>query len=91
MIITFFTTYTDSDNQEVTSHKRIAIRYLKGWFIVDIISCLPFDVMISGQSSFNILPRILRVSRIYKLIRLLRILKILKLVKSEKKLSANFE
>ena len=91
LIITFFTTYTDSDNQEVTSHKRIAIRYLKGWFIVDIISCLPFDVMISGQSSFNILPRILRVSRIYKLIRLLRILKILKLVKSEKKLSANFE
>ena len=79
LILTFFTTYTDSTNNEVTSHKKIAIRYLKGWFIIDLISCLPFDIMIPGHSSFNILTRIMRTSRMYKLLRLLRILKVIKM------------
>ena len=48
LIITFLTTYTNSNNLEVTSHKKIAIRYLKGWFLIDLISCLPFEIIISG-------------------------------------------
>ena len=48
IIITFLTTYTNSNNLEVTSHKKIAIRYLKGWFIIDLISCIPFDILIEG-------------------------------------------
>jgi hypothetical protein len=77
IILTFCTTYTDSfTNVEVFDHKRIAIRYLKGWFAIDLISCLPFDIMIEGQSSFNTIARISRTSRLYKMIRLLRLLKI---------------
>ena len=63
-------------NVEVFDHKRIAIRYLKGWFVIDLISCIPFDIIIEGQSSFNTIARISRTSRLYKMIRLLRLLKI---------------
>ena len=81
LILTFCTIYTDSTNNEVTSHKKIAIRYLKGWFIIDLLSCLPFDLMVPGQANFNILTRIMRTSRMYKLLRLLRLLKVLNIAK----------
>jgi len=45
IIATFFTTYTDPiTNMEVTSHKKIAMRYIKGgWLIFDILSIIPLD------------------------------------------------
>ena len=77
VMLTFCTTFTDSfTNVEVFDHKRIANRYLKGWFVIDLISCIPFDIIIEGQSSFNTIARISRTSRLYKMIRLLRLLKI---------------
>ena len=77
IILTFCTTFTDSfTNVEVFDHKRIALKYLKSWFVIDLISCIPFDIIIEGQSSFNTIARISRTSRLYKMIRLLRLLKI---------------
>ena len=85
MILTFCTTYThELTNVEVFDHKKIALKYLKSWFIIDLLSCLPFDIMIEGKSSFNILARITRTSRLYKMIRLLRLLKILQIAKKNK-------
>ena len=92
VILTFFTTFTDAEtNVEVANHKRIAIKYLKGWFFIDILSIIPFDIIIDGNSSYNILARILRTSRLYKLLRLLRLMKIIKLAKNDKKVTANHE
>jgi len=49
IILTFCTTYThELTNIEVVNHKNIALKYLKGWFIIDLLSCLPFDIMIEG-------------------------------------------
>lgn len=42
IILCFFTTIT-VDGQEVESKKIIAIKYLRSWFIVDLISAFPFD------------------------------------------------
>ena len=82
MILTFCTTYThELTNVEVFDHKKIALKYLKSWFIIDLLSCLPFDLMVPGQANFNILTRIIRTSRMYKLHRLLRLLKVLNIAK----------
>jgi CRP-like cAMP-binding protein len=43
----FFTTIT-IDGEEVTSKKRIAIHYLRSWFIVDLIAATPFDLIFSN-------------------------------------------
>ncbi|MBL8032715.1 MAG: ion transporter [Leptospiraceae bacterium] len=47
IIVTFFTSIT-VDGEEVTSKKKIAIKYLRSWFIVDLIAATPFDLIFSG-------------------------------------------
>jgi len=42
IIVTFFTSIT-IDGEEVTSKKTIAIKYLRSWFIIDLIAAVPFD------------------------------------------------
>lgn len=45
IFLNFITTYTHPyDKTEITSPKLIAINYLKGWFIVDLISVLPLHL-----------------------------------------------
>jgi hypothetical protein len=92
IILTFFTSFTDSNTSlEVTSHKRIAIAYLKLWFWFDILSIIPIDyfLMSSGQgsqSNVNSLLRFAKFSKIYKIIRLTRLAKVFKLLKNNKSL-----
>ena len=73
--------YEDSFSTEVQLDP-VVIRwtYLKGWFIVDVISILPIDLIVlaisSGQESGTF-----RVTRLFKLLRLLRLAKLLKLLR----------
>lgn len=46
IVVTFFTTIT-VDGEEVTSKKTIAIKYLRSWFIVDLIAAMPLDYLYS--------------------------------------------
>lgn len=51
IVINFRTTYVNR-NDEVVSHPgRIAQHYFKGWFLIDIVAAIPFDLLIfrSGQ------------------------------------------
>lgn len=44
MILTFFTTIKDpNDDKVITDKKKIASTYLKGWFFIDLIAVFPFD------------------------------------------------
>ena len=47
VFLCFITSYTDELLQiEITSQKLIAINYIKGWFVIDILSIFPFDAII---------------------------------------------
>ena len=35
----FRTSYTDIHGSAVTNSRAIAVNYLKGWFLIDVISC----------------------------------------------------
>jgi potassium voltage-gated channel Eag-related subfamily H protein 7 len=78
----FFTCYFDSELQYwVADPKRIAIKYLKTWFLIDFISIMPFDslgIMLGSDdmSKFKA-ARVIRLLRLLKLLRLLRSLRIL--------------
>lgn len=51
IIINFRTTYVNA-NDEVVSHPlRIAVHYFKGWFLIDMVAAIPFDLLIdrSGE------------------------------------------
>ena len=36
----------DSQFNYITERKVIAIKYIKGWFIIDLVSIFPFDLII---------------------------------------------
>ena len=43
VVINFRTSFYDKNGFRENRPKIIAMHYLKGWFVVDIISCLPFS------------------------------------------------
>lgn len=89
--ICFFTTFKDDVRQvEITSHKLIAINYVKGWFLIDILSIFPFDAMLEGNANFNNLVRVARIGKMYKVVRIFRLIRVLKMVKSNRKLVHHF-
>ena len=38
ILVNFLTAYTDKDDNLVTSKKKIAVMYLKGWFLIDTVA-----------------------------------------------------
>ncbi|VDP13055.1 unnamed protein product [Soboliphyme baturini] len=51
IIINFRTTYVNN-NDEVVSHPgKIAIHYFKGWFIIDVVAAIPFDLLLFNANT----------------------------------------
>lgn len=51
ILINFRTTFIDPHGDEVISQpKRIALHYLKTWFIVDVFAAIPFDIMVNPSA-----------------------------------------
>lgn len=47
LIMCFFTAYVDDKNQTVDDRCEIAKEYLSGWFLIDLISIIPFEFMMA--------------------------------------------
>ena len=86
IIINFFTAYSEKDDTIVVDHKKIACRYLKSWFSIDLIArysiyiyiyiySLPFQIM-ERNSKYNKVFRLLRIPRLYKMLKVLRLVKV---------------
>lgn len=79
MGVNFFLGYYDqAEATMIWNHKRIAKRYLSGWFVIDLVSILPFDTvsMAMGEAAAGLSDlKILRVIRLLRLIKLARIFK----------------
>ena len=42
-VLSFFSGYRETDDDDIiTDYKKIALRYLQGWFFIDLISIFPF-------------------------------------------------
>ncbi|CAG9315921.1 unnamed protein product [Blepharisma stoltei] len=82
VIINCFTTYTDSNGTVIKSRKKIFMRYLKSWLLLDIAACFPFDFVetdsgsSSSTSKYNGLARLARLPRLSRLIRISRMFKV---------------
>ncbi|KAJ8344821.1 hypothetical protein SKAU_G00290140, partial [Synaphobranchus kaupii] len=76
ILINFRTTYVNS-NDEVVSHPgRIAQHYFKGWFLIDIVAAIPFDLLIfrsgSDEPQTTTLIGLLKTARLLRLVRVAR-------------------
>jgi hypothetical protein len=85
IMIIFNSAFYTEDYECIDNHKSIAANYLSGWLFVDILSIVPFDLILQ-YSDFNKLARVARVGRLYKLVKLTKLFRILKVVKEKNKL-----
>ena len=82
VVLNFFTAYFDRFDhlRLVISHKKIARRYIKSYFFLDLFTSFPFEFMINQNQNIDVrlfgLFRVLRIMRIVKLFRFFRMLKI---------------
>lgn len=47
IILIFNTAYYTLEMQLVDQRKEICINYLTGWFIIDFLAIIPFDIILS--------------------------------------------
>ncbi|MBI2060257.1 MAG: ion transporter [Nitrospirae bacterium] len=71
VVVNFLTQQYDK-KKLISDPKVIAGRYLRGWFVVDFLSAVPFDLLFSGVAAAGS-NRILRLLRITRLLRLTRL------------------
>ncbi|CAD6187665.1 unnamed protein product [Caenorhabditis auriculariae] len=74
IIINFRTTYVN-ENDEVVSHPgKIATHYFKGWFVIDMIAAVPFDLLLVNTNSdeTTTLIGLLKTARLLRLVRVAR-------------------
>lgn len=88
IIISFISAYQKEDGTIEIDIKNIAIKYITGFFAIDVIATLPYQSIIKSQSSsFKDRSSLLRMTRLYRIFRLakiVRIIKIAKLLKNKK-------
>lgn len=55
IVINFCITYVNTNAETVSHHRRIAVYYVKGWFLIDLVAAIPFDLLIyhSGEEVRN--------------------------------------
>jgi len=90
-ILVIFNSVLYDDNFElIEDRKLIAFLYLEGWFLIDILAIIPFELFVNPDkdsgANYQDLTRIVRLGKISKLIKMTRLLRILKLMKERSKL-----
>ena len=79
ILLIFNTAIINEDGQIIEDRTYIAKTYLKGWFFIDFVAILPFELMIpSGGESANVV-RFARIGRLFKMLKLMKLLRIMKL------------
>ncbi|XP_044012585.1 potassium voltage-gated channel subfamily H member 8 isoform X2 [Aphidius gifuensis] len=77
IILNFRTTYVSRKGKLVINGKKIAVHYLKGWFSIDLVAALPFDLMYasdvySSEESGTSHVHLVKLTRLLRLARLLQ-------------------
>ncbi|CAG9326192.1 unnamed protein product [Blepharisma stoltei] len=85
VMLNFISGVYSSEEVLHTDLKYIILKYLKGWFIIDVISSVPYTLVDywtggDGNSSAhqNNFVKLMRVPRLYKLLRIVRVAKAVK-------------
>lgn len=98
IFVCFNTACLDEKNNVIDDRWIICRTYLTGWFIIDIVSIMPFDLMFpqppnpgeatGNASSVNDFARFSKVSRLYKLVKVTRLFRFFKLMKKGNKVTS---
>uniref|UniRef100_A0A674P8T2 Potassium voltage-gated channel subfamily H member 2 n=1 Tax=Takifugu rubripes TaxID=31033 RepID=A0A674P8T2_TAKRU len=76
IVINLRTTYVDQNDEVVTQQSQIAKHYIKGWFPIDLLAAIPFDLLMFRSGSDEVrmatLTSLLKTARLLRLVRVAR-------------------
>ena len=84
IVVCFFLPYrapVKEGGMMVYDNRKVAIAYLKGWFFLDLITCIPFDVFFAAVASAGGLTV---DASVYSYMRMFRILKLVRIVRASR-------
>ena len=85
MVIVFNTAYYDDKYKFICDKKVIARGYLTSWFPIDLVSCIPLQLL--TVTSFNNLFKFARLSKLYRLVKIARLARVLKVLKARSRIA----
>ncbi|CAL8147877.1 unnamed protein product [Orchesella dallaii] len=76
ILINFRTTYVNANDEVVSNPGRIAVHYFRGWFIIDLVAAIPFDLLLylfgTNTDETTTLIGLLKTARLLRLVRVAR-------------------
>jgi len=72
IVVHFRTSFVDVSGRIIYDQKKIAVHYLKGWFILDFLAALPFEALYFINQSWGFLIQLLKCGRLLRLFRVVR-------------------
>ncbi|OMJ94420.1 hypothetical protein SteCoe_2474 [Stentor coeruleus] len=83
IVVNMFLAYEDDEGVLITDRQFIIKHYLKSWFLIDLISSIPFQFIEQKyiRNNYNKLFRLLRLPRLYKLFKVFRMNRIIRIFK----------
>jgi hypothetical protein len=80
ILITLNTAILNGKNELIVDRKKIFMKYLKSWLLIDLLACIPLEPISNDDSlaNYNDALRIFRLPRLYRLLRISRLFKFFK-------------
>ncbi|XP_056007213.1 potassium voltage-gated channel subfamily H member 6-like isoform X12 [Ostrea edulis] len=74
ILINFRTTYVNKNDEVVSDPGKIMVHYFKGWFLIDVVAAIPFDLLLFGSKTdeTTTLIGLLKTARLLRLVRVAR-------------------
>ena len=55
IVINFRTTYISENEEVISQPSKIAVHYFRGWFIIDLVAAIPFDLLLVGSDTDEVI------------------------------------
>ncbi|XP_076318646.1 potassium voltage-gated channel protein eag-like [Tachypleus tridentatus] len=75
IVLNFHTTFVGPGGEVVSDPKIIKMNYLKSWFIIDLLSCLPYDVFNAFDQDDDSIGSLFSALKVVRLLRLGRVVR----------------
>ncbi|XP_033207521.1 potassium voltage-gated channel protein eag [Belonocnema kinseyi] len=75
IVLNFHTTFVGAGGEVVSDPKVIRMNYLKSWFIIDLLSCLPYDVFNAFDHDEDGIGSLFSALKVVRLLRLGRVVR----------------
>uniref|UniRef100_A0AAX7T2F0 Potassium voltage-gated channel, subfamily H (eag-related), member 1a n=1 Tax=Astatotilapia calliptera TaxID=8154 RepID=A0AAX7T2F0_ASTCA len=76
IVLNFHTTFVGPAGEVISDPKLIRMNYLKTWFVIDLLSCLPYDVINAFENVDEVSAALCGISSLFSSLKVVRLLRL---------------